>query len=242
MCEISTFPQDSIVTTHHLNPSKYDFDPLYHKAENFRTNQKHISITRGGSRISSQGGAHLKKLRRAEGGAKICWGISCVNHFFSNFRGDARRVRPPLDPPLITPPSFMNFCPVVSEICRGHVHVARKERRIIIITLKATVIYKIYMQFNKNIQIYLIEIIIIHLNIMLCFQTHLVSCSLFWTHFRGAGKSPSRQDFYALQVLKKNRYMYMYQNKAVLHAFQIYNHLLTEVNVKTMIRDQTQEH
>ena len=27
-----------------------------------------------------------------------------------------------------------------------------------------------------------------------------------------------------------------------LHAFQIYNHLLTEVNVKTMIRDQTQEH
>ena len=27
----------------------------------------------------------------------------------------------------------MKFCPVVSEICRGHVHVARKERRIIII-------------------------------------------------------------------------------------------------------------
>jgi hypothetical protein len=46
----------------------------------------------------------------------------------------------------------------------------------------------------------------------------------------------------------------MYQNKAfpnkiyitiklLLHdAFQIYNHLLTEVNAKTMIRDQTQEH
>jgi hypothetical protein len=28
-----------------LNPSKYDFDPFYHKAENFRTNYKHISIT-----------------------------------------------------------------------------------------------------------------------------------------------------------------------------------------------------
>jgi hypothetical protein len=32
----------------------------------------------------------------------------------------------------ITPPSFMKFCPVVPEICRGHVHVAKKERRIII--------------------------------------------------------------------------------------------------------------
>ena len=37
-----------------------------------------------------------------------CWGISCgksrfyakKNHIFSNFRGGARRVRPPLDPPL----------------------------------------------------------------------------------------------------------------------------------------------
>jgi hypothetical protein len=56
-----------------LNPSKYDFDPLYHKAENFRTNKKHISIT---------------------------------------------------------PPSFMKFCPVVPEICRGQVHVSKKERRI----------------------------------------------------------------------------------------------------------------
>jgi hypothetical protein len=27
----------------------------------------------------------------------------------------------------------MNFCPVVPEICRGYVHVAKKERRIIII-------------------------------------------------------------------------------------------------------------
>jgi hypothetical protein len=28
----------------------------------------------------------------------------------------------------------MKFCPVVPEICHGHVHVAKKERRIIIIT------------------------------------------------------------------------------------------------------------
>jgi hypothetical protein len=36
----------------------------------------------------------------------------------------------------ITPPSFMKFCPVVPEICRGQVHGARKERRrIIIITI-----------------------------------------------------------------------------------------------------------
>jgi hypothetical protein len=27
----------------------------------------------------------------------------------------------------------MKFCPVVPEICRGHVHVAKKERRRIII-------------------------------------------------------------------------------------------------------------
>jgi hypothetical protein len=54
------------------------------------------------------GGAHLKKLRRAEGGAKI-FGIFRVknhdftpkNHIFSNFRGGARRVRPPLDPPPV---------------------------------------------------------------------------------------------------------------------------------------------
>ena len=50
-----------------------------------------------------------KKSCRAEGGAKI-FGVFRVknhdftqkNHFFSNFRGGARRVRPPppLDPPL----------------------------------------------------------------------------------------------------------------------------------------------
>ena len=48
------------------------------------------------------GGAHLKKLRRAEGGAKI-FGVFCVKnydftpkiHIFSNFRGGARQVRAP---------------------------------------------------------------------------------------------------------------------------------------------------
>jgi hypothetical protein len=35
----------------------------------------------------------------------------------------------------ITPPSFMKFCQAVPEICRGHVHVAKKERRIIIIII-----------------------------------------------------------------------------------------------------------
>ena len=57
------------------------------------------------------GGAHLKKLRRAEGGAKI-FGVFRVknydftpkNHIFSNFRGGARRVRPPL--PGSTPGLF----------------------------------------------------------------------------------------------------------------------------------------
>jgi hypothetical protein len=29
----------------------------------------------------------------------------------------------------------MKFCPVVPEICRGHVHVAKKERRIIMIII-----------------------------------------------------------------------------------------------------------
>jgi hypothetical protein len=56
-------------------------------------------------------GAQFKKLRRAEGGANI-FGVFRVkkhdftpkNHIFSNFKGGgaARRVRPPLDPPLVT--------------------------------------------------------------------------------------------------------------------------------------------
>ena len=53
------------------------------------------------------GGADLKKLRRAEGRAKIV-GVFCVknhdftpkNHIFSNFRGGARRV---CLPPWICP-------------------------------------------------------------------------------------------------------------------------------------------
>ena len=39
----------------------------------------------------------------------------------------------------VTPPSFMKFCPVVPEICRGQVHVPKKERRrkrIIIIIIR----------------------------------------------------------------------------------------------------------
>ena len=49
-------------------------------------------------------GAHLKKLRRAEGGARIVGVFRVKNHIFSNFRGSARRVRTPspLDPPLHT--------------------------------------------------------------------------------------------------------------------------------------------
>ena len=52
-------------------------------------------------------GAHLIKLRRAKGGAKM-FGVIHVknhdytpkNHIYSNFRGGLRRVPPPLDPPL----------------------------------------------------------------------------------------------------------------------------------------------
>ena len=54
-----------------------------------------------------RGGAHLKKLRRAEVGAKN-FGVFRVknhdftpkNHIFSNFKGGAGRVRARLDPPL----------------------------------------------------------------------------------------------------------------------------------------------
>ena len=53
-----------------------------------------------------RGGA-LKKMHRAEGGAINFWLFRVKNHdftpknlIFSNFRGGARRVRPPLDPPL----------------------------------------------------------------------------------------------------------------------------------------------
>ena len=55
-------------------------------------------------------GAHLKQLRRAEGGANI-FGMFPVNnhdltpknHIFSNFRGGAPGAPPPGSAPLITP-------------------------------------------------------------------------------------------------------------------------------------------
>jgi hypothetical protein len=57
----------------------------------------------------------LKKLRRAEGCAKIFvvfrvknHDFTPKNHIFSNFRGGARRVPPPLYPPLYAVPLFCN--------------------------------------------------------------------------------------------------------------------------------------
>jgi hypothetical protein len=49
------------------------------------------------------GGGALKKIAPSGGRCEHFWGISCEksrfyppkNHIFSNFRGDARRVRPP---------------------------------------------------------------------------------------------------------------------------------------------------
>ena len=73
------------------------------------------------------GGAHLKKLRRAEGGAKIL-GVFRVknndltpkNHIFSNFRWSARRMRPtPLDPPLPLFNHILSFGGVVLVIVHG---------------------------------------------------------------------------------------------------------------------------
>ena len=45
------------------------------------THNTHMS--RGGSRLSSLGGAHLKKLRRAEGGANIFGVFRAKNHDFT---------------------------------------------------------------------------------------------------------------------------------------------------------------
>ena len=54
----------------------------------------------------------------------------------------------------ITPPSFMKFCPVVPEICRGQVHVPKKERRIkriiIIIIIIITRFDCVWMQTQKS--------------------------------------------------------------------------------------------
>ena len=76
-------------------------------------------------------GVHLKKLRRAEGGAKI-FGVFRVknhdftqkkNHIFSNFGGGgARRVRPPLDPPLDTVPHKKLLHKLDQYGIRGPVH------------------------------------------------------------------------------------------------------------------------
>jgi hypothetical protein len=65
-----------------------------------------------------RGGAHLKKLRRAEEGAKII-GVFRVknhdftpkNHIFSNFRGGARRVRPAPPPPGSAPANKRTLVP-----------------------------------------------------------------------------------------------------------------------------------
>jgi hypothetical protein len=60
------------------------------------------------------GGAHLKKLRRAEGGAKIFWvfrvknhDFTQTNHIFSNLGGG---VPTPLDQPLLT---YYGLLPIV---------------------------------------------------------------------------------------------------------------------------------
>ena len=65
-------------------------------------------------------GAHLNKLRRAEGDAKIFGVFRVKNHdftpkiiFFSNFRGRARRVRPPLDPPQDCTIHYIEGIPIV---------------------------------------------------------------------------------------------------------------------------------
>ena len=69
---------------------------------------KLYSTSQGRMQDFKLGGAHLKKLRRAEGGAQIFWvfrvknhDFTQKNHIFSNFSGGARRVHTPLDPPLL---------------------------------------------------------------------------------------------------------------------------------------------
>jgi hypothetical protein len=72
-------------------------------------------LFRGGSRISSYGSLHLKKLRRAEGGAKIFGVFRVKNHdftpkknlFFLILGGGAPGAPLTLDPPLL-----LSFCNV----------------------------------------------------------------------------------------------------------------------------------
>jgi hypothetical protein len=100
-------------------------------------------------------GAHLKKLRRAEGGAKIVGVFRVKNHdftpqnhvfqlprearkflryfvwkitilrqkiiFFSNFRGGARRVRPP--PPLNPPLAYIDYLWFIFDIRNTRVEI-----------------------------------------------------------------------------------------------------------------------
>jgi hypothetical protein len=69
------------------------------------------------------GGAHLKKLRRAEGGAKI-FGVFRVknhdftpkNHIFSNFREARAGCASPLDPALLSPFFFWTLCCLSFEL------------------------------------------------------------------------------------------------------------------------------
>ena len=60
---------------------------LLHLSEEQVGDNKRVIRIRGGSRISSWGGGggggHLKKLRRAEGGANIFWVFRVKNHDFA---------------------------------------------------------------------------------------------------------------------------------------------------------------
>jgi hypothetical protein len=93
-----------------------------------------LSVAGADPGFQVMGWAHLKKLRRAEGGAKV-FGVFRVknheftpkNHIFSNFRGGGGAPPPPLDPPLgcrvICLPDCTKVCPggigeKCSERCR----------------------------------------------------------------------------------------------------------------------------
>ena len=81
--------------------------------------------------FQARGGTHLKKLCRAEGSANI-FGVFRVkshdftpkNQFFSNFRQGARRVRLPLDPPLVPVPPLGLIVSEVVGVIKGKFCVA----------------------------------------------------------------------------------------------------------------------
>ena len=69
-----------------------------------------------------RGRAHLKQIAPSGGGAKIVGVFRVKNHdftqkyhIFSNFRGGARRVRPPLDPSLFSSDLHWIKCIVVQH-------------------------------------------------------------------------------------------------------------------------------